>query len=147
MNKPEKPRAPRRDVYRTFVPITLRWSDNDAYGHVNNVVYYSFFDTAVNQLLIEAGALDIGHSDTVGLVVETRCTYFASLTYPGRIEVGVNVARIGRSSVVYDLGIFDAGADAAAARGDFTHVYVARATQTPVAIPAAHRQLMETLRA
>jgi acyl-CoA thioester hydrolase len=145
MTKAPKAAPPVRGDFRQFVPVTLRWHDNDAYGHVNNVTYYAFFDTAVNQLLIGAGALDIAASEIIGLVVETRCTYFASLTYPGMVEVGVRVAHIGRSSVRYDLAIFAEGAEMAAARGEFTHVYVERDSQRPCPIPEAHRRVMEGL--
>ena len=120
--------------------------DNDVYGHVNNVTYYSFFDTAVNGLLIEAGALDIAASDIVGLVVATRCDFFASVKFPDAIEVGVRVVEIGRSSVRYALAVFRAGAQEAAAQGEFTHVYVARATQRPVEIPAPTRAFLETMK-
>ena len=142
----QRPTRTRRADYARFVPVTTRWMDNDLYGHVNNVVYYSFFDTAVNGLLIEAGALDISASDVVGLVVATRCDYFASVKFPDAIEVGVKVAEIGRSSVRYALGVFRAGEDLAAAHGEFTHVYVARATQKPVEIPARTRVVLEGLR-
>ncbi len=141
----QRPKPPTRGDYRRFVPISLRWNDNDAYGHVNNVAYYSFFDTAVNQLLIEAGALDIAASEVIGLVVETNCVYFASLAYPGGVEIGVKVAHIGRSSVRYDLGVFAAGAMVAAARGAFTHVYVTRSGQRPAPIPPKHRAVLEAL--
>ena len=139
--------APRpRDHYRRFSTITTRWMDNDVYGHVNNVVYYSFFDTAVNGLLIEAGVLEPSRSGTVGLVVETRCTYFESVAFPDRLEIGVRVAHVGRSSVRYDLAVFREGTVLAAARGAFTHVYVDRASQKPVPIPDEVRAVLEKLR-
>ncbi len=144
MSEPAKTRSKRGD-FKALVPITLRWHDNDAYGHVNNVTYYAFFDTAVNQLLIEGGVLDIEANAIVGLVIETRCTYFASLTYPGTIEVGVRVAHIGRTSVRYTLSIFAEGIEDAAAMGEFTHVYVERASQKPTPIPDGVRALLETL--
>jgi acyl-CoA thioester hydrolase len=134
-----------RSAFQTFVPLDTRWMDNDVYGHVNNVAYYSFFDTAVNRLLVEAGVLDPVANDIVGLVVATSCTYHASIAFPDRIEVGVRVARIGRSSVRYHLAVFRAGAETAAADGAFTHVYVARATQTPVPIPERVRLILEGL--
>ena len=122
--------------------------DNDVYGHVNNVVYYSFFDTAVNGYLIEQGVLDIAGSPVVGLVVETGCTYFESVAFPQALEAGLAVARLGRSSVRYAVGIFREGSDeAAAAQGHFVHVYVDRATQRPVAIPADVRAALSAIAA
>jgi acyl-CoA thioester hydrolase len=124
-----------RAAYRRFVPLTTRWLDNDVYGHLNNVVYYGLFDTAVNGVLIEAGALDIAHGDVVGYVVETHCNYFSPLSFPQRLEAGLRVGRIGGSSVRYEIGIFAAGGAETAARGHFVHVYVDRATQRPVPMP------------
>jgi acyl-CoA thioester hydrolase len=124
-----------RSAYRHFVPLTTRWLDNDAYGHINNVVYYSFFDTAVNGALIEAGALDFLRGDTIGFVVETHCNYFAPLAFPQALEAGLRVAHVGGSSVRYEIGIFASGAPETAARGHFVHVYVDRATGRPVALP------------
>jgi acyl-CoA thioester hydrolase len=128
-----------REAFRLFRPVATRWMDNDAYGHVNNVHYYSYFDTAVNGWLIEHGLLDIAAGVTVGLVVETGCTYFESVAFPESLEAGIAVRRIGRSSVRYGVGIFKAGAGLAAAQGHFVHVYVDRATQRPVDLPAALR--------
>jgi len=113
--------------------------DNDAYGHVNNVHYYSYFDTAVNGWLMEKGLLDFRESPVIGLVVETGCTYFESVAFPDALEAGIRVVRLGRSSVRYEIGIFRAGAAQAAAQGHFVHVYVDRATQRPVEMPAAIR--------
>jgi len=127
--------------------FATRWSDNDAYGHLNNVVYYALFDSAVNAILIEAGLLDPASSPVIGLVVESNCRFYASLTYPEQAEVGVAVERLGRSSVRYRLAVFKAGAEEAAAAGGYTHVYVERATNRPVPIPEAHRRLMERLMA
>ena len=132
-----RPRPQTRDSYRHFSPITTRWMDNDAYGHVNNVVYYSFFDTAVNRYLIERGALDVEHGAVIGLVVETQCNYFAPLAFPQPVEAGLRVARIGGSSVRYEVGLFAAGAPESAAAGHFVHVYVDRATRRPAPLPAA----------
>jgi acyl-CoA thioester hydrolase len=126
-----------RDAYRHFRAIGTRWMDNDVYGHVNNVVYYSFFDTAVNGYLIEAGALDIERSDVIGLVVETRCNYFAPLTFPQAVDAGLRVAKLGRSSVRYEVGLFAHGEAQSAAGGHFVHVYVDRTTRRPVPLPAA----------
>ena len=125
--------------------MTTRWSDNDPYGHLNNVVYYEMFDAAVNAILIEAGLLDPATSAVIGLVVESNCRFFASLAFPDPVEVGVTVEHLGRSSVRYLLGVFRAGAPSAAAQGRYTHVYVERANGRPVAIPDAHRLLMQGL--
>jgi acyl-CoA thioester hydrolase len=144
---PDRPGPPSRAAFARFMAIATRWSDNDAYGHLNNVVYYALFDSAVNALLIEAGLLDPGSSPIIGLVVESNCHFYASLTYPEQAEVGVAVERLGRSSVRYRLAVFKAGANEAAAAGGYTHVYVERATNRPVPIPEAHRRLMEGLKA
>lgn len=141
----QRPTPARRDQFVAFLELTTRWSDNDAYGHINNVVYYAFFDAAVNQILIEAGALDPVSSPIIGMVVETTCTHFASLKYPQRVEVGVSVEAIGRSSVRYKLAAFGAGDPAAAAQARYTHVYVDRATQKPVPIPDNVRAILTRL--
>ena len=141
-----RPQTDSRDAYARFVPLTTRWMDNDAYGHLNNVVYYSLFDTAVNSLLIEAGALDIHGGVVIGLVVETHCNFFESLAFPQRIEAGVRVAQQGRSSVRYEIGLFAEGAANCAARGHFVHVYVDRDSRRPVAeLPAAYLEALKTL--
>jgi acyl-CoA thioester hydrolase len=142
----ERERPLNHAAFARFVPITTRWADNDVYGHVNNVAYYAFFDTAVNQLLIESGNLDLSWSESVGLVVETRCVYFASLAYPDRVEVGVALDELGRASVRYRLGVFRVGDMLARAQGTFTHVYVDRATQKPTPIADPLRAFLETLR-
>jgi acyl-CoA thioester hydrolase len=147
MAGPERQRPPSRAAFVRFVTLATRWSDNDAYGHLNNVVYYALFDSAVNAILVEAGLLDPALSPVIGLVVESSCRYYASLTYPEPAEVGVAVEHLGRSSVRYHLAVFKAGADEAAAAGGYTHVYVERATNRPVPIPEAHRLLMEGLKA
>jgi acyl-CoA thioester hydrolase len=135
-----------RSGYRHFLPIGTRWMDNDVYGHVNNVVYYSYFDTVVNEYLIRAGALDIEHGTTIGLVIETQCNYFAPLAFPERVEAGLRVTRLGSSSVRYEVGLFREGEDAPAAQGHFVHVYVDRATRRPVkALPDALRAALEPL--
>ena len=131
----DRPQPQPRSAYRRFVPLTTRWLDNDAYGHINNVVYYGLFDTAVNGVLIEAGALDIAAGAVIGYVVETHCNYFAPLAFPQRLEAGIRVSRIGGSSVRYEIGIFAEGAAETAARGHFIHVYVDRASERPVALP------------
>ncbi|QRG06476.1 acyl-CoA thioesterase [Xanthobacter dioxanivorans] len=127
------------------LPITTRWADVDVYGHVNNVVYYSYFDTVVNEQLVSAGALDPQTSPVIGLVVETRCTYFRSLTYPAPVRAGMRVTKLGSSSVRYEIALFQGEDPRAAAQGHFVHVYVDRATQKPVPIPDAVRALLETL--
>lgn len=141
-----RPQPDGREAYPRFVPLTTRWMDNDAYGHLNNVVYYSLFDTAVNSLLIEAGALDIHGGEVIGLVVETHCNFFESLAFPQRIEAGVRVANQGRSSVRYEIGLFAEGAATCAARGHFVHVYVDRDNRRPVAeLPAAYLHALKAL--
>jgi acyl-CoA thioester hydrolase len=139
-----QPRLP-RDAFRLFRPIPTRWHDNDVFGHVNNVVYYGWFDTGVNAWLVENGFLDPQTSPIVGLVVETSCTYFESVAFPETVEIGLGVERLGSSSVTYRLGIFRQGGRLAAAQGRFTHVYVERATQRPVPIPAGLRTALEAL--
>lgn len=134
-----------RSSYRAFCPITTRWSDNDVYGHVNNVVYYSWFDTAVNAHLIAHGVLDVHGGDTIGLVVETQCNYFASVAYPEPVEVGIQVAKLGGSSVRYEVGVFAAGSDTTAAAGHFVHVYVDAQTRRPKPLPEALRQVLQSL--
>lgn len=141
-----RPQPDARKAYPRFVSLTTRWMDNDAYGHLNNVVYYSLFDTAVNRLLIEAGALDIHGGAVIGLVVETHCNFFESLAFPQGVEAGVRVAHQGRSSVRYEIGLFAEGSDLCAARGHFVHVYVDRDSRRPVAeLPAAYLQALKDL--
>jgi len=135
-----------RAGYRVFRAIGTRWADNDLYGHVNNVVYYSWFDTAVNSLLIEKGALDIHAGRTIGFVVETQCNYFAPLAFPQMVEAGIRVAHAGSSSVRYEIGLFAQGSDTVAAQGHFVHVYVDRATHRPVPLPDALKAVVEELR-
>lgn len=141
---PPKPLPEPRSAYRAFRQIATRWMDNDAYGHVNNVVYYSWFDTAVNAYLIERGVLDIHRSETIGLVVETSCNYFSSLAFPEPVDVGIRVARLGTSSVRYEVGVFGA-AEMTAAKGHFVHVYVDAATRRPVALPNGLKSVLEGL--
>ena len=119
--------------------------DNDIYGHVNNVVYYSFFDTAVNQFLIEQGALDIESGASIGLVVHSECDYFEPLSFPGQVEAGLRVATVGSSSVSYEIGLFAAGAELTAACGRFVHVYVDRASRRPAPLPEALRHAVAGL--
>ena len=134
-----------RADFSYFLDITTRWADNDAYGHVNNVVYYSYFDTVVNGYLIEKGVLQIGKSPVIGLVVETGCQYFSSLAYPDPLQAGLRVARIGGSSVRYEIGIFSKDEALTAARGFFIHVYVDAATRRPVPLLAPLRAALEPL--
>ena len=147
MNKPA-PAA--RSAYPHFLTITTRWMDNDVYGHVNNVVYYSYFDTVVNEYLIRAGVLDFEHGETIGLVVETQCNYFAPLVFPERVDAGLRVVRLGgagrgTSSVRYEVGLFKEGDAEPAAQGHFVHVYVDRVTRRPVTLPAGLRAALEPL--
>ena len=146
MNTPARPQAQPREAYRAFRTITTRWMDNDQYGHVNNVIYYSWFDTAVNAHLIEQGALDTATGTTIGFVVETQCHYFAPLAFPQNVEAGIRVAHLGSSSVRYEVGLFAEGAPTTAACGHFVHVYVDRATQRPVPLPDALKAVLQPLR-
>jgi acyl-CoA thioester hydrolase len=134
-----------RGAYPHFRRITTRWMDNDAYRHVNNVVYYSFFDTVVNQYLIEAGVLDIEASTVIGLVVETQCNYFSPITFPDAVDAGLRVAKLGGSSVRYEVGLFRNDAPEASAQGHFVHVYVDRASNRPVPLPAGLRAALERI--
>lgn len=146
MNTETKKSGPEtRGAYPAFRSITTRWMDNDVYGHVNNVVYYSWFDTAVNAWLIEQGVLDIHDGETIGLVVETQCNYFASLAFPQTIEAGIRVARLGNSSVRYEVGLFAQGEELAAAQGHFVHVYVDRQTRQPAPLPAPLRAALQRI--
>lgn len=133
----EKPVPKKRSDFVVFSDIPTRWMDNDVYGHVNNVNYYSYFDTAVNKHLIDEGALDIQNSPVIGLVVETKCNYFASIAFPQTVEAGIRVQKVGKSSVTYEIGLFTDGNDTASAQGHFIHVYVERATNKPTALPEA----------
>jgi acyl-CoA thioester hydrolase len=135
----------RRSEFKAWRRVTTRWADNDAYGHVNNTVYYEWFDSAVNAWMVEQGLLDIGHGDPIGLVVETRCIYFAPLAFPQNVDVGLAVASLGRSSIRYRIGIFAAGEEQAAAQGEFVHVVVDRASHRPVEIPQDWRVALEAI--
>lgn len=138
---------PTATEYRWFVPITTRWMDNDAYGHVNNVTYYAYFDTAANLFLIREAGLDIERSPVIALVVASSCEYHAPLAYPDAIRAGVRVDRLGEKSVTWGIAIFRDGSETAAASGSFVHVFVDRATRRSVPIPEAMRVKLETLRA
>jgi acyl-CoA thioester hydrolase len=142
----DKPQPSPRGAYRAFREMGSRWMDNDAYGHVNNVVYYSWFDTAVNGYLVEQGALDIQHGAVIGLVIETHCNYFSPIEFPQVVEAGLRVAHIGRSSVRYEIGVFISGEPLCAAKGHFVHVYVDRASRRPVSLPDKLKSVLETLK-
>jgi acyl-CoA thioester hydrolase len=141
-----KPQPEPRSAYRAFRTISTRWMDNDAYGHVNNVIYYSWFDTVVNAHLIEQGALDIRHGETIGLVIETQCNYFEPVEFPQMVEAGLRVAHIGNSSVRYEVGLFVQGKPLTAAKGHFVHVYVDRAERRPGPLPPRLKAVLEALR-
>ena len=151
MNVPTRPLAEPRSAYKAFRSIATRWSDNDVYGHVNNVVYYSWFDSAVNGLLIEQGAIDIHAGRVIGLVIETQCNYFAPVAFPDAVLAGIRVAHIGASSVRYEVAIFPADESQSqsglcAARGHFIHVYVDRESRRPMPLPARLLSFLETLK-
>jgi acyl-CoA thioester hydrolase len=133
----QRPEPQPRSAYRLFRPIATRWGDNDLYGHINNVVYFSYFDTAVNSYLIEAGALNIHAGAAIGLVVQTHCDYFAALAFPQTLEAGLRVSQRGTSSVRYEIGLFAQGEELSAAAGHFVHVYVDRATRRPAPLSTA----------
>jgi acyl-CoA thioester hydrolase len=149
MEKPE-PQSPRpapesREAYPHFREISTRWMDNDVYGHVNNVVYYSYFDTVVNEYLIRSGVLDIEKSPVIGLVVETQCRYFKPITFPDTVHAGLRVARLGTSSVRYEVGLFRNDDETAAAQGHFIHVYVERESRKSAPLPSELRAALEEL--
>jgi acyl-CoA thioester hydrolase len=134
-----------RSAFKTWRTFTTRWSDNDAYGHVNNVVFYQWFDSAVNAWMVAQGMLDIAGGDPIALVVKTRCSYFAPLEFPQDVEVGLVVAQLGRSSIHYRIGVFGGGDEQAAAQGEFVHVVVDRASRRAVEIPSGWRAKLETI--
>jgi acyl-CoA thioester hydrolase len=134
-----------RECYVHFVQLTTRWMDNDVYRHVNNVAYYSFFDTAVNRYMLEAGVLDFESSPTVSLVVETGCTFFSPIRFPDRVDCGLRVVHLGASSVRYEIGVFRNDDVRTAARGHFVHVCCTRDTHTPVPMPAPLRAALVRL--
>ncbi len=135
-----------RARYPHFLTIPTRWMDNDIYGHVNNVVYYSYFDTVINGYLIDPGGLDIHGGPVVGVCAESACRYRAAFAFPETVEAGLRVAHLGRSSVRYEIGLFKTGEEAAAAEGHFVHVFVDRESMTPVSIPASIRAALERIR-
>jgi acyl-CoA thioester hydrolase len=142
-----RPERPARAQFRHWHRLSLRWADNDAYGHVNNAIYYQWFDSAVNSMLVERGLLDIAGGDPIALVVGTSCDYFAPLAFPGEVEIGLAVAELGCSSVRYRLGVFAPISNQAAAAGHFTHVAVGRADRRPVPWPEAWRKVFNDLAA
>jgi len=142
-----RPIPQQRGYYRHFQAIPTRWADNDIYGHVNNVVYYSYFDTVVNQYLVEQRALDLARSTVIGLVVETQCEYFAPLSFPDLVHAGLRVAKIGNSSVRYEIGLFRNDEPSASAQGYFVHVYVDRASRRSTAVPASTRAALDKIMA
>ncbi|MGH7048785.1 MAG: acyl-CoA thioesterase [Stellaceae bacterium] len=142
MNRADRPR---RVDYRYFQAITTRWKDNDAFGHVNNVEYYSYFDTAVTFFLIEHNLIGVAAGEIITVVVETSCRFHASVAFPDRVTVGVRVARIGGSSVRYEIAVFRNDEDLAAADGHFVHVYVDRVTMRPVPVPAESREALRAI--
>lgn len=140
------PSTERREHYRHHLSIPTRWLDNDVYGHVNNVVYYAYFDTVINEYLIRVGGLDITRGDAIGVCAESQCRFLAEITFPETIEAGLRVAHLGRTSVRYEIGLFRAGAPEPAALGFFVHVFVDRQTRRPTEVPAAIRAALEQLR-
>ena len=143
----ERPRPHALADYPHRQAVTTRWMDNDAYGHVNNVVYYAYFDTIVNAWLIAKGLLDVDRGALIGLVVETGCHYFEPLTYPETVTAALRVARVGNSSVRYEIALFGEGRDRAAAQGHFVHVYVDRLSRRPVPLPAPWREALASIAA
>ena len=141
----EKPKPAKRSDYKQFSHIETRWNDNDSYGHVNNIVYYSYFDTAVNRHLIQQGVLDLSSSDAIGLVIESKCTYISPITFPDTVAVGLKVIHLGNSSVRYQIGLFCNDSELASAVGEFVHVYVNRTSNKPVSIPDDTRKVLQAL--
>jgi acyl-CoA thioester hydrolase len=140
----DRPRVTRAE-YPHFLALPTRWIDNDVYGHVNNALYYAFFDTAINEYLIREGGLDIGRDPVVGFAAETQCRFLRPVAFPQTLDVGLRIGRLGTASVRYELAIFTAGEELAAAVGSFVHVFVDRATGRAVPIPAPLREALERL--
>jgi acyl-CoA thioester hydrolase len=140
-----RPEPRGRKDFKAWRSFATRWTDNDVYGHVNNTVYYQWFDSAVNAWLIDHQLLNLQSGELIGLVVETRCSFFTPLTFPRPVEIGINVIEVGNSSVRYGVGIFDVGHERTAAHGEFTHVYVDRQTRRPVPLPEKWRETLESL--
>ena len=144
---PDDMRLEGRDLYKHFLAIPTRWMDNDIYVHVNNVVYYSYFDTVINEYLIREGGFDIAEGPVIGLAIETTCRFHRELTFPEPVEAGLRVVHIGNSSVRYEIGLFSPGHEGPAATGHFVHVFVDRETRRPAPIPEPIRSALERLRA
>lgn len=142
MSREEPARRSEFTIWRRF---TTRWADNDVYAHVNNTVFYQWFDSAVNAWLVEEGMLNVEHGDPIGLVVSTRCSYFAPLAFPQDVDVGLAVAKLGRSSILYRIAVFAKADESAAAQGEFVHVVVDRETRKPVSIPPDWRIKLEAI--
>jgi acyl-CoA thioester hydrolase len=141
----DKKKIETRADYRRFLPISTRWMDNDVYGHVNNVVYYAYFDTVINQYLVEEGGLDITGAETIGLCVESHCAYVRPIAFPDAVDAGLRVGHLGRTSVRYEIGIFARGADDVSAHGWFVHVFVDRKTRRPAPLPDGIRAALGRL--
>ena len=145
MNTAEPQQSLKRAAYPNITTLQTRWADNDIYGHVNNVTYYSYFDTVVNNYLFEHGGLDIAAAPVIGVAVETMCRFAESVAYPETIELGLRVAKLGNTSVRYELAVFRQGGQVAVASGHFVHVFVERASNKPVTIPSPIRAALERL--
>jgi acyl-CoA thioester hydrolase len=145
MSKPQRQPPALRTAFRHFLVIPTRWMDNDLYGHVNNVVYYSYFDTIINRYLIDPGGLDIHKGDIIGVAVETMCRFHRAFTYPEDVDAGLRVGRLGSSSVRYELGLFGVGENEARADGHFVHVFVDRKTMRPRPMSQQMRSALERL--
>ncbi len=143
---PREVKIETRADYRLFLPIATRWMDNDVYGHVNNVVYYAYFDTVINRYLIEEAGLDIAGGETIGLCVESHCAYLRPVAFPDAIDAGIRVAHLGRSSVRYEIGIFAREEPEVSAHGWFVHVFVDRATRRPTPLPEKFQTALGRLR-
>jgi acyl-CoA thioester hydrolase len=141
-----RPTPDSRGAYRHFRVFPTRWMDNDAYGHINNATYYSYFDTVVNRYLMDKGVLDWQHGPVIGFVVETRCNYFSPVSFPDTVHAGLRVAHLGTSSVRYEIGIFRNDDDVASAQGHYVHVYVARSNQRPITLPDDLRAALNKIR-
>ena len=141
-----RPTPDSRSGYRHFRVFPTRWMDNDAYGHINNATYYSYFDTVVNRYLMDEGVLDWQHGPVIGFVVETRCNYFSPVSFPDIVHAGLRVAHLGTSSVRYEIGIFRNDDDVASAQGHYVHVYVARSSQRPITLPDDLRAALNKIR-
>lgn len=142
----ERPKPDKRSAYAYFQTMTTRWMDNDSYRHMNNTTYYSFFDTIVNQYLIERDVLDVAEGEVIGLVAETKCRYFKSIGFPSKISVGLRIGHLGSSSIRYEIGLFKGDEGTASAQGHFVHVYVNRYSGRPIPISEELRSVVEPLR-